>query len=192
VCTGELAECLPGLGGRHPGQARSGQHGDVGPGVQAEQPEHPGGSGVELLVGPGEHAADAGGWITCVQGVKPPLCIAELGCNSRQRELRPRGGTGGGDGQRQWQPGAQVSDLGDRAGVGGGALAAEPGRQHLAGLGRRQDIEDEQAGVLGGGQASELAAAGHEHEAAWRAGQQRANLLLIAGVVEQDQYLPAG
>ena len=45
VGPGELAEGLPGLGGCHPGQAGGGQRADVGPGMQAEQPEHPGGSG---------------------------------------------------------------------------------------------------------------------------------------------------
>ena len=59
--------------------------------------------------------------------------------------------------------------------------AAEPGREQLPGLGRWQDVEADEAGVLGGGQASQLAAAGHEDEAARRAGQQRADLLAHRG-----------
>ena len=45
-------------------------------------------------------------------------------------------------------------------------------------------------GAVGGDQAGELAAAGHHHQAAGRAGQQRADLLGAARVVQDDQHPP--
>ena len=50
----------------------------------------------------------------------------------------------------------------------------------------------QRVGALGGDQAGELVAAGHHHQAARRAGQQRADLVGVAGVVEHDQHPPAG
>jgi hypothetical protein len=52
--------------------------------------------------------------------------------------------------------------------------------------------EGEQAGAVGGGQAGQLAAACDQDQAAWAGRQQRADLLLVAGVVQHDQHLPAG
>ena len=49
---------------------------DVGAGVQAQQPEQPGGGGVEVAVGGGEHGADVGGAVPGVQRVEPAAGVA--------------------------------------------------------------------------------------------------------------------
>lgn len=51
------------------GQAGRGWHADVGSRVQAEQPEQPCGVRSELVVGPGEDGADAGGRVGRVEGI---------------------------------------------------------------------------------------------------------------------------
>ena len=101
------------------------------------------------------------------------------------------GGPGGGDGQGQRQAPAHRGYLGDRAGVGGGPVGTEPGGQHGPGVRAGEHVEGEQVGAFGDGQPGELVTAGDQHQAAGRAGQQRADLLLVEGVIQHDQQSPA-
>jgi hypothetical protein len=55
-----------------------------------------------------------------------------------------------------------------------------------------QDVQDDQPGVVGGGQPAQLAAAGNDDQAGRAGRQQRPDLLLITGVVQHDQHPLAG
>ena len=54
-----------------------------------------------------------------------------------------------------------------------------------------QQVHRERVRALGRDQAGQVVAAGDQHEAAGRAGQQRAHLVGVAGVVEHHQHPPA-
>ena len=192
VRPGQLGQRGTGLAQRNPGHAGRGGSGDVWAGVQAQQPEHPRRGSVELLVGPGEHGPHVGGAMPGVERVQPPARVAQVGGQRGQRVPRLPGGAGGGDGQRQRQPRAQFDQLIGGGRLGGDAFGAEAAVQQFAGLAAGEQIEGERVGALGGDQAGELAAAGHDDQAAGAGRQQRPDLVGVAGVVEQHQHLPAG
>ena len=68
----------------------------------------------------------------------------------------------------------------------------QPAGQHVVCFAAGQYVQDDGLGAVGGDQAGELVAAGDDDQAAWCAGQQRADLVGAAGVVEHDQGFGAG
>jgi hypothetical protein len=96
------------------------------------------------------------------------------------------------DRQRQRQPGAEPDQFARGGGLGHHPFGAEPGRQKFSRFRLGEQVEVEQPGPLGHGETGQLAAAGHDHQAAGRAGQQRPHLGGVPGVVEHDQQPPAG
>jgi len=109
-----------------------------------------------------------------------------------ERELRVGGGAGGGEGQRQRQPGAPGHDLVHRLRLGGDPAGAEAAGQQLPGLLRGEDVEADRPRAVSGDQAGQPAAAGHQHQAAGRTGQQRPYLPGVTGVIQQHQHPPPG
>ncbi|MCP9951978.1 hypothetical protein LUX33_28430 [Actinomadura madurae] len=101
-------------------------------------------------------------------------------------------GARGDDRQRQRQPGAAADDLfgGDR--LGGESIAADPGGQQALRLLRRQQAEGERMRAVRQHQPREMVPAGDHHQAAGRSGQQRGDLVGVAGVVQQHQHAPPG
>jgi hypothetical protein len=158
--------------------------------VQAQQPEHPRRLGAELVAGPGEYRPHARAQVAGIQGIQAPGRIGELGGHGGERKAGTDGGSGSGDRQRQRQARAQPGDPVDCGGLGGGAAVAEPGGEQLHGFAVRQDVEGEHPGAVGGGQAAQLIPAGDQHQAARARWQQGPHLLLVAGVVQNDQHPP--
>jgi hypothetical protein len=92
---------------------------EAGAGVQAQQPERAGGTGVQVLVGPGEHRPHRGARIPArAQQVQPRLLVGQLTGQLGE------GGGGAGDGelggypQRQRQPRAPLRQHLRRQGIG--------------------------------------------------------------------------
>ena len=75
---------------------------------------------------------------------------------------------------------------------GGYPRFAEPAGQQLSRHVDGEQVDDQRPGALGGGQAGELVAAGHQDQAGQCAGKQGADLFGVAGVVQQDQHPLAG
>ena len=92
----------------------------------------------------------------------------------------------------QRKPGTLTSATTRRAAVAAALAALQPGAwtgagKLLASLTLGEDIKSEQPGATDGGQPGQLAAAGHDHQAAGVCGQQRADLFFVAGVIQQHQ-----
>ena len=175
-------------GRRYPGQARQRRQCDIRPRMQAEKPEEAGRLSAQRPVGPGEHRPCLGGGIPAVEGVQAVVGICQLGGERGQREVGLRTGTGGHDGKCQWQPGAVGDDRVHRGGFGGHAGGIETAGQQFAGLDRAEQVDGQQTGAFGRGQAGEPVPAGDQRQATRCAGQQRADLLGIPGVVQHDKY----
>ena len=118
--------------------------------------------------------------------------LAQLADHRGQREARVHRGAGGHDGQGQRQPGAALHYRVQHVGLRRGAGRADPFGDQVTGVGRMEQVQVERVGPVGGDQAGELIAAGHEHQAAGCAGQQRAQLFGVPRVVQHDQHAPAG
>jgi len=99
-------------------------------------------------------------------------------------------GAGGGDRQGQRQPPAQAGQFPGGLRLGADPVQAETAGQQLGRLIASEHVQVHQPGTLGRGQSDQLAAAGHHHHGLRGAGQQRAHLRGIAGVVQHDQHPP--
>jgi hypothetical protein len=76
--------------------------------------------------------------------------------------------------------------------LGGDTRPADAASEQVAGLCRGQHAEGQWPGALGCSQSGELSTAGHHHGAPGGAGQERANLVGIAGVVNNHQHATPG
>jgi hypothetical protein len=99
-----------------------------------------------------------------------------------------RAGRGHGQGQGQGQPGAAGDD-----GIDGGGLARHPARsqppgQQIARVGGGEQVQGQRVRAFGGGQAGQAVAARDDDHAPRRAGQQRADLLGVSGVVQDHEH----
>ena len=70
--------------------------------------------------------------------------------------------------------------------IGGGATSPKACGEHLTGLGQGQHVEADHVGTLRSGQAGELTTASDQDQTAGARGQQRADLLLIPGIVKHN------
>ncbi|MCP9967780.1 hypothetical protein LUX57_23760 [Actinomadura madurae] len=102
------------------------------------------------------------------------------------------GGAGGDDRQRQRQPGAAIDDVVRRLDLGGDPVGAQPESQQPPGLLRRQQPQGDRMRAIGHDQPGQLIAARDDGQAAGCPGQQRDDLVGVAGVVHQDQHPPPG
>jgi hypothetical protein len=191
VRAGELGQQRPHLRDRDASEAGGGAGREVGAGVEPEQPEQLRRASAEGVVGPGEHRPQVGGGVPGVELVEAVAGLAELVGQGGERELWVGGGAGGDDGQRQGQPRAAGDELVGGVGFGDDPVVAEPAGQQLHGFVAVEQVEGERLGASGD-QARELVAAGHQQHAAGCAGQQRGDLVGVAGVVQQDQHGFAG
>ena len=99
---------------------------------------------------------------------------------------------GGRDPQRQRQHPAQPGQLAGRVGLGIDPAPAEhPAEQHVR-LRRGERVECDVHGAVPGDQTPEPVPAGHDHDAAGAAGQQRPHLLGGARVIEHNEHPPVG
>nr|WP_232075338.1 hypothetical protein [Phytohabitans suffuscus] len=191
VGVAELGQESPCAAGGHGGEAGGGGRADVRAGMQAEQPEEPGRVGCEGVVGPGEHGADVGGAVTG-EGVEPVGAVAQLVGEGGEAAVRVGGGAGRDQGQGQREPGAPGDDAGGGGGLGREAVLAQAPGQQLVGVGGGEQVQRHGVRAVGGDETGQLVAAGDDDRAAGRAGQQRADLVGVAGVVEHDQHAFAG
>jgi hypothetical protein len=139
--------------------------GDVGTGMDAQQPEQPGWPLAEVLVGPREHRPHIGDRITGLQRPQLGRRAGQLGGHRSQRHGRPGGGPRRGDDQRQRQPPAQPGQLLNSGRLGPGPLGADAPGQQFAGLSVRQYVQGDQPRTLGGGQTDQPVPAGDQHHA---------------------------
>jgi hypothetical protein len=195
VGAGQLAQGVARPGRRQGGQAGRGRGRDVRAGVHAEEAEQPGGRFGQVAAGPREDGPHVGGGVPGSQRVQPAGGRPQLGGQGRQGPVggaggggAGRGGAAGGDGEGQRQPGAQVDQLGHSRGLGGDPPPPEAPGQQLPCLRCGHDVQVHGQRALRRHQAGQLAAAGHQHQAARRARQQRADLLGVGGIVEQHQH----
>src|SRR6185295_776151 len=117
---------------------------------------------------------------------------AELGGQDGEREGGLSGGARGGDGQREGKPCAAGDDVVDRVRFAAGPAGAEAASEQFAGFSHGEQVQRQRNRALPGDQAGEVSAAGHEGHAAGRPGEQRADLLDVACIVQHDEHAPAG
>jgi hypothetical protein len=111
----QLAKPAPGLRQAGPGERCGGVGVEVGPGVQAQQPERPGGTAVQVPVGPGEHRPHGGARIPAgIEQVQPLLLIGQPGGQLGERYGRAAHGELGGYPQGQRQAAALSRQRGGR------------------------------------------------------------------------------
>ena len=177
---------------RDPGQAGRGADGHVRARVQAEQPEHPRRVRGQRAVGPGEHRPDIGGRVIAPERVERVACLAQVGGEHGEGKPGAGGGAGRGDGQRQRQARAAGDDLVDRVRFAAGPAGAHPAGHQLARPLPGEQVQVQRVRTMPGDQAGEVVSAGHDGQAAGRAGQQRAYLPGVARVVEDHEHPPAG
>jgi hypothetical protein len=188
VRAGQRLQQPPRLSLASGGQRGGAWDADVRPGGQGGQPEHPLRVGRLRPVGPREHGSHrCAGIIGASQHVQPVVGGRELGDQGSQRLARPCGGAVGGDPQRQRQEPTARRDVGDRRQLGVGAARAEYAAQQRDGLPRRKRFQADPDRAVACGQPRQPVAAGHDHGAAGRCGQQRPDLPGGDGVVEHDE-----
>ncbi|WP_064273282.1 hypothetical protein [Streptomyces sp. RTd22] len=120
------------------------------------------------------------------------MAASEFGGYGGQREAGVEGGAGGDDGERQREPSAQLDDVRHGPGLGGRPLLADPPHQRRAGVLDGRQAQEHRHGPVRGDQTGQLAAAGDEGQTAGAAGQQRTDLVMVPGVVQQDEDTPVG
>jgi hypothetical protein len=94
-------------------------------------------------------------------------------------------------GQRHRQPGTHVGQLGHGFWFVGQPVRAEPVGQHLPRGGRPQRGQREHSRAPGRHQSGQRPPAGHQHQAARAARQQRRGLPAAGRVVQHQQHPPA-
>ena len=165
-----------------------------GPGCRPSSRNSRAAVGAERVVGPGEHRADVGGGVVAGEGVQAAAAVARA-----RRPARPAGSAGWAAARAATMASASGSrahsgdDRRRRRRLGRHPRRAEAAGQQLAAprsAVSRSSVQ--RVGAVGGDQAGQLVAAGDHDQAARRAGQQRADLLGVAGVVQHDQHPPAG
>ncbi|GAA2875949.1 hypothetical protein GCM10020220_076820 [Nonomuraea rubra] len=197
VRAGQLGQQAAGLPYGDPGEAGGGRGGELRRGQQAPQPEQARGLRAERPVGPGEHGTQVRPGVAAVEDVEAARLVRavrllQLGDQRAERERRAGVGAGGHDGQGQRQPRAPGDEVVHRLRLGADLGRAEPARQQLAGFGGREQPQRQRAAALRRDQAGQLGPAGDQRQAAGRAGQQRAYLVGVEGVVEQDEHAAPG
>ena len=184
----QLGQPRPYEGGRLPDQTGRRGRRDVRAGMQAQYAEQAGGLRSKRAVGPGEDCPRIGGRITGGERVKAGRRLAKIRRNDAEGWMAPAAGQRGDNGEREGQPRAAGNDLGRRLWFGIDSIGAEPCGQ--------------QPTCLVGGQTGRASGRGRPQRLLTRASllrrcdqcqprrarQKGANLVGIAGVVEQHQH----
>ncbi len=126
------------------------------------------------------------------QQVQARAGVAQFARPDAERGGGVVGRPGGGDVQGQGQPGAQRDQFVGLVRLLRDGCGPQAAGEQFAGLLRGEHVERERHGAVQGDQAGEPVPAGDHHQAGVRAGQQRADLLRLADVVEDDQRPGAG
>ena len=192
VRPGQLGQRGPDLLPGHPGQGGHGRRAYIRAIVQAQEPEQPPGRGAEPQVRPGEDGPHVGGLILAAERVQRTAGLAQLGSERGQAERRMGRRPRRHEHQSQRQPGAEGDDVVGGRQLGQYPALADPAGEQLPRLGGTQQVQVHRVGALGDDQAAQLITAGHDDQAARRAGQQRPNLVFFGRVVQQDQHPPPG
>lgn len=166
VRAGQVGQRPADLARRAGGQADGGVEGDVRAGVQAQEPEQPGGRLAERAVRPGEDRPDIGVRGADVERVEARLGVAQLVGEAAQRAAGAGADAGRDHREGERQPGAAGHDDVGRARLGGDAGRPDPAGEEHAGLAAGHDVEAEPLGAILHGQAQQLVAAGHHDHAA--------------------------
>ena len=173
VRAGQHVQRPAGLRHARAGQSRGGVRFEVGAGVQAEQPEGAGGTGVKVAVGPGEHDPHLGaGILAGLQQVQPGAQVSQLADQNGQRHARADSGKLSRDPQRQRQPAALPGQLSGRARVRGGPRPDQRAKQANRVL-QREHVQVQARDAIAGDQPGQRIPAGHHHRTGSGAGQQR-------------------
>jgi hypothetical protein len=163
-----------------------GRRRDLGTGVGAEEPEQACRVGGEGAVRPGEDGAEVEGRVGVGECVEAVVGVVERRGQGGQREVGPRGRPCGHNGQCEGESVAGFDDPLGGFGFGGRSPAADAAlEQPLRVLGAEARQGDRDGAV--GDQAGEAVAAGDQHEARGGAGQERADLVEVACVVEDHE-----
>nr|BFE78298.1 hypothetical protein GCM10020093_008990 [Planobispora longispora] len=117
--------------------------------------------------------------------------LAELPGERGQGERGAGGGVSGDDGQGERQPRAPRDDLLDGLRLGCHPFRAEALLHQPVRVVPGQQVECHRVSGVRRDQAGQFTAAGHQHHTARRAGEQRADLFGVAGVVQNQQH-PSG
>ncbi len=190
VCGRQAVQGCVGGGRVGAGQGGGGVAVQVGAGVAAEGGEHVRYGRGELAQRQVECGADAG--VLQVQQAKAAGLVGELVGECGQGPAGPPGEAGGDHPQRQRQSAAQVREAQCGGLLGVDPVGAEDAGQEGGGVLGGEDVQGDGAGGVGDDQPGQAVAAGDDGDAAVAAGQERADLVGVAGVVEDDQQLPVG
>lgn len=180
------------LGRRQGREAGGCRDGHVGAGVRPEHPEQVSRRRVQPPVRPRQHRPHVAAGPTVAERVQGAPGGGQLGGEPGEGEVRVGRGPRGHERQRQRQPGRRGDDPVRRLRLRRDPLRTQPAGQQLVSLRRGQQVQRQRAGTLGGDQPRQLVAAGHQDQAARRAGQQRPHLVGVTGVVQQHQHAPVG
>ncbi|MEI5099286.1 hypothetical protein RB200_12505 [Streptomyces sp. PmtG] len=171
-------------------EVRGGLGGEVGARVQGQQPEQPGLFGRQMRVRQVERGAH--GELAVRELAEAPHPVLQGAGEVGGRAVALLGEDGGDDAQRERQAAAEPGDVpgGGRV-LQAGVVGAEGGPYLLAqqgdGVRRVQDGQVLQAGV----EVGERVPGGDEHRGAGVAGDERAHVVAVAGVVEDEQHAAA-
>ena len=172
---------------RHVQEGRHRPGGEIGRVEQPGQPEGPLRARGKRTVAHLESRADVE--VARHEFVQPVPFLPEDAGEVGQAPLPSAEEPGRRDADRQRDPAAQPGDLQSRVRVVLDAFVADDPSQHAQGLGRRQDVELQQARAL---ETDQPDTSGEEHGRAGSSGQERPHLLLPGDVVEQDEDSASG
>jgi hypothetical protein len=175
-----------GLGPRGAQQRGGGVRRDAGGLRYGQQPERAGRPRVELVVAQPEGGLDRE--IADPQLGQPAVPVRQPGGQRPDRPAGPGRQPGGGDPYRQREEAAQRDRVDHGAPLGRRPTAHDPGEQRDR-LDRIEHVQIHRTDAVQPGRAGPR---GHQDRAALRPGQQRADLVGVACVVEQDQHAPVG
>ena len=172
---------------RHGGQRGGGRCGHLRAWHQSQQPEQPPVVQVQDGVGGVEGGPHRGFGVAVHRQPGEPARLGQRGQVVGDAAAGLVEQVGGGDPQCQRQQPAHPSQLGGRRRLGRHPVRADDAGQQLAGLGGGEHIQREGPGAVAGDQPQEPVAAGDQHQAAGAGGQQGADLVGVAGVVQHHQ-----
>lgn len=170
-------------------QRGGGVHVDVGTGVHPEKREGRLPFGGQVAVGDRQRGGDAP--LTVVEVVQPRRAAVRAQFvqqyRNRRRPAEPHACRGDPDGK--WEPSAQVDHAGGLVVITAAHLTAEHAGEQGDRVGRFEWVQRHPLGIV---EPAEPATTGDQHQAAGCARQQRPDLGLGGGVVEQDDHAPVG
>jgi hypothetical protein len=133
-----------------------------GPGCRPSSRNSRAAAGGEGVVGPGEHRPYLAEDVAGVQPAGPVAGRRQFGGDRGKPEGGLGGGPGGHEREREWQPDTGGDDLVGGLRFGGDPAVLESAFQHLVGFVVGEQVQGQGVGAVGGDQAGEGVAAGHD------------------------------